>query len=392
MIYNEKYRTLLTDINFDEETTNKSKINNIASTENSNSNRSNAINIIKNLEKNKINDSKANKHWNHLTCKKLANFKKNNLNLKKITNFQKFPILNIKDIIGNSNFMIKTEPNCLKYQEQINSQRNKPNGINANKKLSSYYYLNSARISNKKSINNSYHYNFGSNNYLENLTEYNPFLNNNLFKLCKIKTSINNIRNKKRANNDNQKSLNRNYIYNITNDDIKNNTSKNKSLFNSNIDINSLILNKIINNNKNNIFLDKTLVSKKLLASLRKKTNLKSILINNIFDKKLNDKTKKNSVKSKVNENKNKLNNNSAIINYPKNVKKIKSNNNFTENRKLGNKFIKIHDFYRFKTELLFNSLKVDKTKHKKIKSMKEAIGNMKSKNTKKFSNTLLNK
>ena len=387
-IYNEKNnKILLTDINVDEETQNRIKLNNIISTENSYSNRSNNNKTLINSLEKRINNNILNRQWNKSGIKK---FKKNNLKFQNL-NFTKFPKLNIKDIIGNS-IILKTEPNSLKYQKQINSQRNKTNVINNNKKLSSYHYLNSARNNNKKYINTSY--NIGNNLYLGNLSEINPLLNNKLFKLCKFKTSQNNIRNKNTIANNNY--LKNNYIVNITNDNIKINSSKNKSLLNTNNDnnLNSLVINKNnINKTKKNIYLDKFLVSKKLLSSLRKRTNLKSAIINNLYDKKYN-KTHKNSIKNgKIYENKNKINNNSVIINFQNNVRQVKNINN-NDNKKITNKtnLIKNNDILRFKTEI-YNSLYGEKIKHKKIKSMKDALFNIKyNKNTKKLSNPLLSK
>ena len=388
-MYNDKkIKMFLTDTNLDEEVS-KSKLNYIATNENSYSNRSNKKTILNSLDKNKIN-----RHWNPFGIPKIENIKKSNLKNKKLSFFQKFPILNIKDIIRKNNITIKNNTN-YKWQKQINSQRNKVNDINNNKKLSTYHYLNSARINDKKIINNSY--NIGNNQGLGYLTENNIFFNNKVIKLCKIKTSQNNVRNKNLLNNDNYKNLNNNIISNITNDYIKLNSSKNKSLFNSNNELNSLINNKNVNNknyNDKNIYFDKYLVSKKLLASLRKRTNLKSMLINNIFDKKINNKTQKNSKNKNKGYEKKKINNNSVIINFPNNVKQMKFNNNtISDNKKVGikNNYFKNNEFLRFKTEL-YNSLHLE-AKHKKIKSMKETFFDIKIKKaSKKLSNPLLNK
>ena len=388
-----KYKYLLTDIiNVEEETINKSKGTFMASTENSYSNRENKKTIFNNFDKNKIIYNKSNKFWNRPTTKKIDNLKKNNIKFKKLINFKKFSKLNIKDILNNNGSFIKTEPNSLKYQKEINSQRNKPNGINAKRKKTVYHYLNSARYNNKKIINNSY--NIGNNLYLGNLTENNPYLNNHLFKLCKFKTSLNNIRNKNTLNNENHKPLNRNFIFNSTNDNIRFNTSKNKSILNANNnELNSLIINKNNKNINKNNYLDKFIVSKKLLTSLRKRNNLKSMLLNNIFEKKINYKTTKNSTKNhKGNENKNKTNNNSVIINFPNHLKNIKIKNQINDNKKIGNKNnLKNTEYLRFKTEI-YNSLPVDKKKHKKIKSMKEAGLNTKIKKNSTKTNNLLNK
>ena len=389
-VFNEKkYKIFLTDINFEDEIMSRSKLNYINSTENSCSNRSYNKNIINSFDKKKKNNNNTitNRNKNKIGVKKIER-KKNTF--KNILKFKKFPVLNIKNIIGNSN-IIKIESNSMKYQKQINSQRNKPNVINSNRKyIGTYHYINSARINDKKILNTSY--NIGNSHYIGNLTENTPFYNN-ISKLCKFKTSQNNIRNKIILNN-NYNHLNKNFFVNITNDNIKMNSSKNKSLLNYNNDINSLLLNKNINSNKNkmnkNIYLDKFLVSKKLLASLRKRSNLKSMLINNFFDKRLGSKTQKNSLKiNKLNENKNKINNNSAIINFPNNVKQIKfNNNNNIDNSKKASKnnFFKKNELIRFKTEL-YSSLRGEKKKHKKIKSMKDSI-NVKQKNiSKKMSN-----
>ena len=386
-IYNEKKNTiLLTDINVEEEAQNRSKLNFINSIENSYSNRSNNKTLINSLEK-KINNNNSNRQWNKSRIKK---FKKNNLKFQNLL-FKKLPKLNIKNIIGN-NIILKTEPNSLKEQKQINSQRNKTNAINNNKKLFSYRYLYSARNNDKKYINTSY--NIGNNHYLGNLADTNPLFNNRLSKLCKLKTSQNNIRNKNMINNNNF--VKNNYIVNITNDNIRINSSKNKSLLNSNndININSILINKNnINKIKKNIYLNKFLISKKLLSSLRKRINLKSAIINSFYDKKYY-RTHKNSIKNgKINENKNKINNNSEIINFQNNLRQVK-NNNINDNKKITDKtnLIKNNDFLRFKTEI-YNSLYGEKIKHKKIKSMKDTLFNIKyNTNTKKLSNPLLNK
>ena len=366
-LYNDnKYKFLLTEIHLDEETNNRSKPNYLASTENSYSNRSNTKTIINSLDKNKNIYNKSNRFWYPQVSKKIENLKKNNLQFKKLINFKNFPKLNIKDIISNNSSITKAEPNSLKHQKDINSQRNKPNRINSNRKLGQYHYLNSARINDNKIINNSY--NIGNNFYLGNLTENNPFLNKKIFKLCKFKTNQNNIRNKNTLNNEGHKHLN-NFLFNATNDSIRLNKAKNKSIFKTNAnEFNSLIMNKNSKNiNKNNC--DKLLLTKKLLSSLKKRTNLKPMLTNNIFDKKINNKTRKNSNKNNNGyENKNKVNNNSVIINFPNSIKNIK----LTDNKKIGNNNnLKNNECLRFKTEL-YNSLQADKKKHKKIKSMKE--------------------
>ena len=250
----------------------------------------------------------------------------------------------------------------------------------------------SARNNDKKYINTSY--NIGNNHYLGNLADANPLFNNRLSKLCKLKTSQNNIRNKNMINNNNF--VKNNYIVNITNDNIRINSSKNKSLLNSNndININSLLINKNnINKIKKNIYFNKFLISKKLLSSLRKRINLKSAIINSFYDK-IYYRTHKNSIKNgKINENKNIINNNSEIINFQNNLRQVK-NNNINDNKKITDKtnLIKNNDFLRFKTEI-YNSLYGEKIKHKKIKSMKDTLFNIKyNKNTKKLSNPLLNK
>ena len=368
-LYNDnKYKFLLTEIHPEEETNNRSKPNYLASTENSYSNRSNTKTIINSLDKNKNIYNKSNRFWYPHASKKIENLKKNNLKFKKLINFKNFRKLNIKDIICNNNSsIIKAEPNSLKNQKNINSQRNNPNRINSNRKMAQYHYLNSARINDNKIINNSY--NIGNNFYIGNLTENNHFLYKQIFKLCKFKTSQNNIRNNNTLNNESHKHLNY-FLFNATNDSIRLNKTKNKSIFNTNTnEFNSLIMNKNNKNiNKNNC--DKFLMTKKLLSSLKKRTNLKPMPTNNIFDKKINNKTRKNSNKNNNGyENKNKVKNNSVIINFPNSIKNIK----LTDNKNIGNNNnLKNNECLRFKTELC-NSLQADKTKHKKIKSMKES-------------------
>ena len=379
-LYNDnKYKFLLTEILRDEETNKRSKPNYLPSTENSYSNRSNKKTIINSLEKNKIFYNKSNRFWYPNASKKMENLKKNNLQFKKLIKFKNFPKLNIKDIISNYSSIIKTEPNSLKYQKDLNLQRNNPNIINSNRKLPTYHYLNSARINDNKIINNSY--NIGNNFYLGNLTENNPFLNKKIVKLCKFKTSQNNIRNKNSLNSGSHNHLN-NFIFNATNDSIRLNKTNNKNIFNTNNnELNSLIMNKK-NINKNNC--DKIFMTNKLLSSLKKRTNLKPMQINGNFDKKTNDEVRKNSNKNNNGyENKSKINNNSVIINFPNSIKNIK----LTDNKKIGNNNFKKNECLKFKTEL-YNSLQVDKKRHKKIKNMKEKWFKTK---TKKDSKTLVN-
>ena len=350
-----KFKILITDSNFDEETTNGSKINFITA-ENSYTNRNNKKTIINSFDINKVNNYISNRPWNHHREKKTEIIKKNNFNFKKIN----FPKLNIKEIIRD-NVHLKTEPNSLKFPNKINTQRNKSKA-STNKKVSTYHYLNSARNNDKKIINNSY--NIGNKHFMGNLKENNLFLNNKIFKLCKFNTSQNNIRNKNIINNNNNNK--KIYNANITSENSRINSSKNKSLINSNNEVNSLIINK---NNKN-IYLDKFLISKKLLASLRKRTNIKSMLISNIFDKKLNTKTQKNSIKISRGFEKNKINN-SVILNFPNNVKQIKFNN-IVDNAKISKKSNCFKN-KKIKTDLC-NSLLDEKIKHQKQKSMKGYI------------------
>ena len=388
-LFEKKYKILLTDINFEEEIANRNKINYITSAENSYSNRSYNKNVINSFDKRRksINNNISNRIWNKPGNKKIEDKK---FNIKNIKNTIKNKKLNLKSIIGNNNNnLIKIEMNSKKNEYKINSQRNKSNIINNNKKIiGTNYYMNTARINDKKIINTSY--NIGNNNhYIGNLTEnIPPYSNNNnnyIFKTCKFKISQNNIRNKITLNK-NYNYLNKYFILNKTNDNSKNNSFKNKSLLHSNNDLNSVLF-KNINNNKNNKNIeDKFIISKKLLSSLRKRTNLKSMFINNIFDKKIGYKTQKNSVKkNKKNENKNTVNNNSVIINLPLNIKSIKVHNNADNIIKTSNKiFVKKKELIKFNTEL-YNSLNRDKKNHKKIKNMKDSINTKQKKNSKKI-------
>ena len=253
--------------------------------------------------------------------------------------------------------------------------------------------MNSARINDQKMINNSY--NIGNCHYVGNLTEnIPPFFNNNnnLYKKYKFKTSQNNVRNKISLNN-HYNHLNKNFLFNFVNDNLK--LNKNSSLLHSNNDYNSVLFNKNINNSKQtiainkNYYLDKFNMSKKLLASLRKRSNIKSILINNIFEKKLVCKTQKNSKNKKKikNENNKNINNNSLIVNLPYNVKQIKVNNNVDNTKKISKKTsAKKNGTIKYNAKL-YNSLEQEKNRHKKIKSMKNSVKIKQKKNCEKISN-----
>ena len=364
-----KFKILLTEINFDETIQNKNKINSMT-TENSYTNRNKNKTLNNCCNKTKIKKDILNKKG-----EKKIDINKNIFNFKKIY-FPKLNI-NIKNIIKQDGYL-KTEPNSLKNQNQTNSKRNKLKDYN-NQKI---FILNSDR-NNKNIINKSY--NIGNKYFLGDLTESNHFINNKIFKLSKFKTSQNNLRNRKVNINNN---LNKICNSKILNNKTKIESSNNKSLINTNNEINSLIINK----NKN-IYLDKFLTSKKLLASLRKRTNIKSLLISNIFDKKINNKGHKNLIKINNEFENNKTNNNSVIINFQNNDKQIKYNSNISDYQKISNKtnFFKNNNFLKFKTELC-NSTH-EKKIHKKIKSMKEAIIiNRIRKKSKKLNHHFLNK
>ena len=383
-LYNidKNYKRLLTDINVDDEFGSKNKINYMNSSENSFTNRSNKKNMLNSFDKNKINYI-LNKNLNMPNFKKIENIKKYSINFKNSINFKKYKKLNNKDV----NTMNKTEQNSIINQTQINSKRNKHLGASARKYKGTFNYFDSARINDKKLINTSC--NFSNMQYSGNLTENSNtnFYSNHIFRLIKFKTSQNNLRNKNLLNNFNH--LNKKIMGNITNENIKTdkNYLKNKSLLNNN-ELNS-INNRLTSKNMSkyrhntNIYFDKYIESKKLLASLRKKINLKSMLINTYYEKKNNNRTQKN---SKGNNNKgkeNKMNNNSAIVNYSNNLK--------SDNKKINNKnfFNKNNENIKLKTEL-YNHLYGDKIKHKKIKSMRDTILNIRNKkNLKKFSNQL---
>ena len=380
LLNEKKCKIFLTDINFEEEIANRNKINNITCVDNSQSNRSYNKKCINSFDKKR-----------KITCNNISKriYKPINQNIENKKNILKNVIknknLNIKNITGNNNNnVIKMEVKPIKNQYQVNSQRNKQNVINNNKKYNgANHYMNSARINDQKIINNSY--NIGNCHYVGNLTEnIPPFFNNNnnLYKKYKFRTSQNNVRNKISLKN-NYNHFNKNFLFNFVNDNIKLNSSKNSSLLHSNNDYNSIIFNKNINNNSkqtisinNNLYLDKFFMTKKLLTSLRKRTNIKSLLINNIFEKKLGCKTQKNSKnKNKIkNESNKNINNNSLIVNLPCNVKEIKVTNNIDNTKKVSKKTsAKKNETIKYNAKL-YNSLEQENNKHKKIKNMKNSV------------------
>ena len=390
LLNEKKCKIFLTDINFEEEIANRSKINYVTSVEISHSNRSYNKKCINSFDK------KRKITHNNISKRIYKSINQNIENKKNILkNIIKNKNLNIKNITGNNNNnAIKMELKSIKNQYQVNSQRNKPNMINNNKKyIGANHYMNSARINDQKIINNSY--NIGNSHYVGNLTEnVSPFLNNNnnLYKKYKFKTSQNNVRNKISLNN-HYNHLNKNFLFNFVNDNLK--LNKNSSLLHSNNDYNSVLFNKNINNSKQtiainkNYYLDKFNMSKKLLASLRKRSNIKSILINNIFEKKLVCKTQKNSKNKKKikNENNKNINNNSLIVNLPYNVKQIKVNNNVDNTKKISKKTsAKKNETIKYNAKL-YNSLEQEKNRHKKIKSMKNSVKIKQKKNCEKINN-----
>jgi hypothetical protein len=205
---------------------------------------------------------------------------------------------------------------------------------------------------------NNHHY-FG--NLTENKSSYN---NKHFCSLIKFKTNKNKIRNK------NVNCINKNLILNITNDNIKTDkNSKNQSSLNNDFKISYKNIAEKRRANTN-IYFEKFLESRKLLSSLKKRINFKSILLNNISTKANQNKIHFKKI-SKKNEN---ISNNSDFVNYSTNIKQFKINNNI-ENKKINfiKKVIKNNDNLKLKKDL-HSSLPGDKLKHKKIKSMKASI------------------
>ena len=385
-----KYRILLADINLDEETINKGRFNYISSTEISQSYRSQSKNFINLLDKNKFWNI-SNKNWHKTGIKKIdsENIKRNSFGSKNFINFKKHTKLDIKDIISNNpnNYIIKTESNSIGHHKKINSQRTKSSG---KKNIRTNNYLNSARINDKKFINTSCNY-INNQHYAANLTENKqPTYNNNSYacSLIKFKTNQKNMRSKN-ITGKNYNYIKKNHIVNITNDNIKYEKNKNQTQQNSK-EANTINYRRTYKNigekrrTNTNIYFDKFLESKKLLASLKKRINVKSMLINNIYDKKKDSKIQKNSKKTEK-ENENKLNNNSAITHFSTNVRQFNTNkhNNIKKKFLAKNNFEKNNDNSKIKKDL-FNSLQSEKPKFKKLKSMKETMLNIKSKNYKK--------
>ena len=369
------HKFLLSEANFDEES-NKNKMNYVIPTENSQSYRGNSKNLLNFMDKNKICNFSV-KNWNKPQIKKLENLKKKSIN-SKIVSFKKFKKLDIKDIIASN--IAKTESNSIiNHHKKLNSQRNKSSG---KKNIKTYNYMNSARTNEKKLINISF--NIVNYHYFGNLTENKLSYNNNkhICSLIKFKTNQNKIRNK------NFNCINKNLILNITNDNIKTDkNSKNQSSLINDFKISHKNIAEKRRENTNIIF-DKYLESRKMLSSLKKRINFKSILLNNISAKANQNKINFKKINRK---NENISNNNSDFVNYSTNVKQFKINNNI-ENKKINflKKVIKNYDNIKLKKDL-HTSLPGDKLKHKKIKSMKASnFDNKKIKiNEKKISKTL---
>ena len=386
-----KYRILLADINLDEETINKGRFNYISSTENSGSYRSQSKNYINLLDKNKV-CNKSNKNWHKTYIKKIdnENMKRNSFGSKNIINFKKFKKIDIKDIISNNsnNYIVKTEANSISHHKKMYSQRTKSSGKN---NLRTNNYLNSARIIDKKLINTSCNY-INNQHYPGNMTENKQTYNNNshVCSLIKFKINHKNMRSKN-VTSKNYNYLKKNHVVNITNDNIKYEKNKNQNQNQpNNKEINTLNYRRTYKNigekrrTNTNIYFDKFLDSKKLLASLKKRINVKSMLINNIYDKKKENKAQKNSKKNNK-ENENKMNNNSAITNFSNNVKQFNTNKNNNIKKKFlaKNNFEKNNDNLKLKKDLS-KTLQSEKPKFKKLKTMKETIMNIKSKFCKK--------
>ena len=379
-----KYRILLADINLDEETINKGRLNYISSTENSRSYRSQSKNFINLLDKNKICNI-SNKKLHKTGIKKLdsENIKRNSFGSKNVINFKKFAKLDIKDISSN-NHVIKTEANSISHHHhnKMNSQRTKSSG---KKNIRTNNYLNSARFNDKKFINTSCNY-INNQHYVGNMTENKQNYNNNshVCSLIKFKTNQKNMRSKN-ITSKNYNYIKKNHVVNITNDNIKYDKTKNQNQPN-NKEVNNLNYRRTYKNigekrrTNTNICIDKFLESKKLLASLKKRINVKSMLINNIYDKKKDNKTQKNSKKN-IKENENKMNNNSAIANFSTNIKQFNTNKHYNIKKKFltKNNFEKNNDNSKLKKDLC-NTLQSEKPKYKKLKSMKETMMNVKAK------------
>ena len=382
-----KYRILLADINLDEETLNKSRFNYISSTENSRSYRNQSKNFINLLDKNKIYNN-SNKNWHKTGIKKIdnENMKKNSFGSKNIINFKKYKKLDIKDIISNNpnNYIVKTEANSIIHHKKMNSQRTKSSG---KKNIRSNNYLNSARIIDKKFINTSCNY-INNQHYVGNMTENKQTINNNshVCSLIKFKTNQKNMRSKNFTSK-NYNYIKKNHVVNITNDNIKFEKNKNQNQNQqNNKEVNTLNYRRTFKNivekrrTNTNIYFDKFLESKKLLASLKKRINVKSMLISNIYDKKKENKTQKNSKKNNK-EIENKMNNNSVITNFSTNVKQFNTNKHFSIKKKFltKNNFDKNNDNSKLKKDIC-NTLQSEKPKFKKLKTMKETMMNIKSK------------
>ena len=369
------HRFLLSDTNLDEELY-KIKMNYVISTDNSQSYRGHTKNLLNFKDKNKICNFSV-KNWNKPQIKKVENLKKNSVNSKIMMNFKKFKKLDIKDIIASN--IAKTESNSIINNPKIvNSQRNKSSG---KKNIKTYNYMNSARTNEKKLNNISFNI-VNNHHYFGNLTENKSSYNKHICSLIKFNTNKNKKRNK------NFNCINKNLILNITNDNIKTDkNSKNQSSLNNDLKIShkNIAEKRRINTN---IYFDKFLESRKLLSSLKKRINFKSILLNNISAKVNQNKMHFKKINKK---NENISNNNSDFVNYSTNVKQFKINNNI-ENKKIHfmKKVIKNNDYIKLKKDL-HSSLRGDKLKHKKIKSMKASIfDNIKIKiNEKKISKPL---
>ena len=372
------HKFLLSDTNLVEDSY-KSKMTYMVSTENSQSYRGHYKSLLNFKDKNKICNFSV-KNWNKPQIKKIENLKKNSINSKIMMNFKQFKKLDIKDIIASN--VAKTESNSIINNQKIaNSQRNKSSG---KKNIKTYNYMNSARTNEKKLINISFNIVNNHHHYFGNLTENKSTYNNNkhICSLIKFKTNKNKVRNK------NVNCISKNLLLNITNDNIKTDkNSKNQISLNNDFKISHKNIAEKRRTNTN-IYFDKFLESRKLLSSLKKRINFKSILMNNISTKANQNKIhfKKISKKSE-----NISNNNSDFVNYSTNVKQFKISNNI-ENKKINfiKKVIKNNENFKLKKDL-HSSLPGEKIKHKKIKSMKASIfDNKKNKiNGKKISKPL---
>ena len=384
-----KYRILLADINLDEETINKGKFSYISSTENSRSYRSQSKKFINLLDKNKVGNI-SNKNWHKNCIKKIdnENYKRNSFGSKNIINFKKYKKIDVKDIISTNpnNCIVKTEASSIGHHKKMNSQRTKSSG---KKNFRTNNYLNTARINDKQFINTSCYY-LNNQHYAGNMTENKQTYNNNshVCSLIKFKKNQKNMRSKNIAGK-NYNYIKKNHVVNITNDNIKYEKNKNQNQQN-NKEVNTLNYRRTLKNlgekrrTNTNIYIDKFLESKKLLASLKKRINVKSMLINNIYDKKKENKSQKNSKKNNK-ENESKMNSNSVITNFSTNVKQFSTNkhNNIKKKFLSKNNFEKNNDNSKLKKDLC-NTLQTEKPKFKKLKSMKDTMMNIKSKICKK--------